>query len=84
VDLSHELVVEPNPTTHLLQRVEIYRKAREESHLVGTGVRGHDLPAVGKLWRFIVVFPATYWLELGKAIVHQVRASARSGLTSLT
>ena len=49
MDLSHELVVEPNPTTHLLQRVEIYRKAREESHLVGTGVRGHDLPAVGKL-----------------------------------
>src|SRR6266446_7242770 len=29
--------------------VEIYRRAREESHLVGTGVRGHDLPAVVKL-----------------------------------
>ena len=37
-----------DPTAHLLQHVKIYRKARE-SHHVGTGVRGHDLPAVVKL-----------------------------------
>src|ERR1700730_1810911 len=30
------------------------------SHLVGTGVRGRDLPAVVNFWRFIVVFPTTY------------------------
>src|SRR6202011_1584186 len=33
-------------------------------------------------WRFIVVSPATFLWELGKLMVHQVRASARSGLSS--
>jgi hypothetical protein len=35
-------------------------------------------------WRFIVVFPTTFWLEDGKATDHQVRASARSGFSSFT
>ena len=47
-DFLRKLMVKPNPTAHLLQHVKIYRKARE-SHHVGTGMRGHDLPAVVKL-----------------------------------
>src|ERR1700686_4697474 len=47
MDLPRERLVKPNPTAHLLQHVEIYRKARD-SHFGGTGVRGHDLPAVVK------------------------------------
>ena len=35
-------------------------------------------------WRFMVLFPTTSCLELGKETDHQVRASARSGFSSLT
>ena len=35
-------------------------------------------------WRFIVLLPITSCLELGKEADHHVRASARSGFSSLT
>ena len=78
-------MVEPNPMAHLLQRLEIYRRAREESHPVNTGMRGYDLPAVVKLLEIHRgVPPPPSGGNSGKTMVHQVRASARSGLSSLT
>jgi hypothetical protein len=35
-------------------------------------------------WRSTVVLPTTFSLEVGKDADHQVRASAKSGLSSLT
>src|SRR5271170_2431436 len=35
-------------------------------------------------WRFMVLFPTTVCLELGKVTDHQVRANAKSGFNSLT
>src|ERR1700738_1070224 len=47
------------------KHVEIYRRARDESHHVGTGVRGHDLPAVVKL------------LEIHRGVSHHLLLGTR-------
>jgi hypothetical protein len=39
---------------------------------------------LSNFWRFMVVFPTTACLELGKETDHQVSASAKSGFSNLT
>ena len=58
-------MVEPNPMAQLLQRLEIYRRAREESHPVDTGMRGYDLPTAVKL------------LEVHRGVSHQLLVGTR-------